>query len=79
VTFNGFPQELVLEAKVLFEQIGERTENGSRGVRGGLVKEGSQSRVFAARPGGQFVIPLLVEPGQDRLRFGAQLGLKRFP
>jgi hypothetical protein len=79
MTFHGFPQELVLEAKVLFEQIGERTQNGPRGVRGGLVNEGSQSRVFAARSGDQFVLPLLVELGQDRLLFGAQLGLELVP
>jgi hypothetical protein len=79
MTLNGFPQELVLEAQVLFEQIGERMENGPRGVRGGLMNEGSQSGVFAARSSDQLVLPLLVEPGQDRLFFGAQLGLELFP
>jgi hypothetical protein len=79
VTLNGFPQELLLEAKVLFEQIGERMENGARGVRAGFMNEGSQSRVFAARSNDQLVLPVLVEPGQDRLFFGAQLGLELFP
>ena len=79
MTFNGFTQELVLEGKVLFEQIGERMENGPRGVRGGLMNEGSQGRVLSARSSDQLVLPTLVEPGQDRLFFGAQLGLELFP
>jgi hypothetical protein len=78
MTFNGLPQELLLEAKVLLEQIGQSAENGPRGVRRGCVNEGSQRCVFAARSGDQFVVPLLLEPRQDRFFFGAQLGLQRF-